>query len=82
MRVMFQLEVKDHFVVLLPGESFSNAITFDFKLPVCLLSAVRIYYNIFDTDVQYCQRDCNSFPRRFSAMTVPLHHALCFSHGG
>ena len=28
---------------------------------------------------QCCQRDCNSFPRAFSAMTVHLHHASCYS---
>ena len=75
MRLMFQLEVKEHFVVLLPGESFSNAITFDFKMPVFPLSSVGTFYSIFYTDVQYCQRDCNSFPRGFSAMTVPLQIA-------
>ena len=79
MRLMFQLVVEEHFVVLLPGESFSNAITLDFILPVCLPSSVRIFYSIFDTDVQYCQRGCNSFPRGCSAMTVPLHHVLCYS---
>ena len=66
-------------MVLLPGESFSNAITFDFTMPVFPLSSVRIFYSIFDTYVQYCQRECNSFPRGFSAMTVPLHHVLCCS---
>ena len=55
MRLMFQLEVKEHFVVLLPGESFSNAITFDFKMPVFPLSSVGTFYSIFYTDVQYCQ---------------------------
>ena len=64
---------------LLPGESFSNAITLDFRLPVFLLSSVRTFYSIFGTYAQYCQRDCNSFPRGFSAMTVPLHHVLCYS---
>ena len=75
MRLMPQLEVKEHFVVLLPGESFSNAITFDFKMPVCPLSSVGTFYSIFYTDVQYCQRDCNGFPWGLSAMTVSLHHA-------
>ena len=75
MRLMFQLEVKEHFVVLLPGESFSNAITFVFKLPVLPLSSVGTVYSIFYTDVNFCQRDCNSFPRGLSTMTVPLHHA-------
>ena len=75
MRLMFQLEVEEHFVVLLPGEWLSNAITFDVKVPVFPLSSVGTFYSIFYTDVQYCQRDCNSFPRACSAMTVPLHHA-------
>ena len=64
---------------LLRGKSFSNAITLDFRLPVCLLSSVHTFYSIFGTYVQYCQRDCNSFPRGFSAMTVPLHPVLCYS---
>ena len=79
MRLLFQLVVVENFVVLLPGESFSNAITFDVKMPVFPLSSVRTFYSIFDTDVQYCQRDGNSFPRGFSTMTVPLHHVLCCS---
>ena len=79
MLLMFQLVVEEHFVVLLPGESFSTAITFDFKMPVFPLFSVRTFYSIFDTYVQYCQRDCNSLPRGFSAMTVPLHHVLCCS---
>ena len=79
MLLIVQLVVQEHFVALLPGESFSNAIPLDFRLPVFLLYSVRTFYSIFDTYFQYCQRDCNSFPRGFSAMTVPLHHVLCLS---
>ena len=79
MLLIVQLVVQEHFVVLLPGESYSNATTFDFKLPVFLLSSVCTFYSIFDSNVQYCQRDCNSFPQGFSAMTVPLRHAVCYS---
>ena len=75
MRLMLQLEGEEHFVVLLPGEWLSNAISFDVNLPVFPLSSVGTFYSIFYTDVQYCQRDCNSFPQAFSAMTVSLHHA-------
>ena len=79
MLLIVQLVVEEYFVGLLPGESFSNAITLDFRLPVFLLSSVRTFYSIFGTYVQYCQRDCNSFPRGFSVMTAPLHHVLCYS---
>ena len=44
MRLMFQLDVQEDFVVLLPGESFSDAKMCDFKLPVVHLSSVR---NVF-----------------------------------
>ena len=57
MRLPFQLLVEEHFVVLLPGESFSNAITLDFRLmskclsfpcPLCVLSIVfsALMFNI------------------------------------
>ena len=65
MRLMVQLDVEDHFVVLLPGESFSNATSFDFTLPVCPLSSMGTVYSIVDTNDHYCQRDCNSFPLGF-----------------
>ena len=48
MRLMFQLEVQEDVVLLLPGESFSDAKTCDFKLPVCPLSYVRNFY-VFST---------------------------------
>ena len=79
MLLIVQLVVEEHFVGLLPCESFSNAIKLDFRLPVCLLSSVRTFYSSFDSYVQYRQRDCNSVPRGFSLMTVPLHHILCYS---
>ena len=44
MRLMFQLEVQEDFVVLLPGESFSDAKMCDFKLHVFHLSSVRSFY--------------------------------------
>ena len=54
MLLIVQLVVQDHFVVLLPGESFSNAIMFDFRVPVFLQSSVRTFYRIFDRYVPYC----------------------------
>ena len=41
---MFQLEVQEDFVVVLPGELFSDAKTCDFKLPVFHLPSVRNVY--------------------------------------
>ena len=52
MLLIVQLVVEEHFVVLLPGESFSNAITVDFRLPVFLLSSGRTFYSIFNTYIQ------------------------------
>ena len=49
MLLIVQLVVEEHFVVLIPGESFSNAITVDFRLPVFFLFSVRTFYSIFDT---------------------------------
>ena len=49
MLLIVQFVVQEHFVVLLPGESFSNAITVDFRLHVCLLSSACTFYSIFDT---------------------------------
>ena len=48
MRLMFQLEVQEDVALLLAGESFSDAKTCDFNLPVCLLSSVRNFY-VFST---------------------------------
>ena len=44
MRLMLQLEVQEDFVVLLPGDSFSDAKTCYFKLPVFHLPSVRNVY--------------------------------------
>ena len=51
MRLMFQLEGEEQFVVLLPGEWLSNAIMFDVKLSVFPLSSLGTFYSILYTDV-------------------------------